>query len=405
MGSSEVSKVNSNPASDQGATSAPESVRATASVESSTSDSTTAPKSALQYYDLVTNWSKIEPHLGEEELNRILVRDFNIYSLARTGETFTAGMFPQQLHEEWLQRQKDLYDESWDPREGDPQPHWKYVKGQSCHWIANFTLRLAMLVEPQREWRILSGDKHSTVWDGKDTIFDFNYFTNGVPVDECFENASEGDAGFDVGEYIAASNTHPEFAPEMFKASEHADYKMDVIFDQAKEYHKRLVNSIKHGALADDVDATVFVMGSYRLVKDFIDAMAGKNVPLAATILQNIVEFRGKALTKALRKIRNVVDREAIQLLQRVQKSGNLLLFVKAEDTSHIEAGFIVRDDGTVVDADDGPAEEDLRQAVFCAISSRWDWVLSVRKKGNKADTFYRFEHYNAVRQPKELAA
>ena len=37
----------------------------------------------IHYYDPVRNWRKIKPHLGDRELNDILVRDFNKYTFGR----------------------------------------------------------------------------------------------------------------------------------------------------------------------------------------------------------------------------------------------------------------------------------------------------------------------------------
>lgn len=40
-------------------------------------------KKTMDYYELQRNWTrKIVPHLNDEALNNILVRDFNKYSLA-----------------------------------------------------------------------------------------------------------------------------------------------------------------------------------------------------------------------------------------------------------------------------------------------------------------------------------
>ena len=53
--------------------------------------------------------------------------------------------------------------------------YMNYVLDGASHWLVNFTLRLAMLVEPDREWRIITSEDHSTVWDGRDTLFEFNF--------------------------------------------------------------------------------------------------------------------------------------------------------------------------------------------------------------------------------------
>ena len=48
-----------------------------------------------------------------------------------------------------------------------------------------------MLVMPDRQWRIITSQKHSTVWDGEDTIFDFNFQAFGIDANECFELAAK----------------------------------------------------------------------------------------------------------------------------------------------------------------------------------------------------------------------
>lgn len=40
-----------------------------------------------------------------------------------------------------------------------------------------------------RPWRIITFGRHSTVWDGGDLIFDFNYQAFGVDPNECLDNA------------------------------------------------------------------------------------------------------------------------------------------------------------------------------------------------------------------------
>ena len=68
-----------------------------------------------------------------------------------------------------------------------------------CHWLVNFNLRLAMLTEPERLWRIITSGKHSSVWDGEHTLFDLNFLALGIPPDECFEMAYETE--LPVGRY------------------------------------------------------------------------------------------------------------------------------------------------------------------------------------------------------------
>ena len=55
----------------------------------------------------------------------------------------------------------------------------------------DFNLKLATLVEPQQRWRIVTSAEHSTVWDGAETLFEFNFLAFGKPADECFKLAFE----------------------------------------------------------------------------------------------------------------------------------------------------------------------------------------------------------------------
>jgi hypothetical protein len=50
-----------------------------------------------------------------------------------------------------------------------------------------------MLVMPERPWRIITSEKHSTVWDGGDLIFDFNFQAFGIDPNECFADAADNE--------------------------------------------------------------------------------------------------------------------------------------------------------------------------------------------------------------------
>jgi hypothetical protein len=48
--------------------------------------------------------------------------------------------------------------------------------------------------------RILTSEEHSTVWDGKDTLFEFNYLALGISAKECFARANGEELL--LGEYL-----------------------------------------------------------------------------------------------------------------------------------------------------------------------------------------------------------
>jgi hypothetical protein len=108
-----------------------------------------------------------------------MVRDFNKFTWGSWRKEFKPGHVPTEFENcdwRWMR-----------PR---PQPEfWNYTKCEAGHWLVNFSLRLAQLVEPDREWRIINSQKWWTVWDGKHVLFEFTKQAMGVPAMECFELA------------------------------------------------------------------------------------------------------------------------------------------------------------------------------------------------------------------------
>jgi hypothetical protein len=160
----------------------------------------------VEYYDLIKNWRKVKPHLRDPELNDILVRDMNKFTYGRRGEKFLPGMVPRQHDRgvEW-ENVEDADDWVIDEVKGimyrttEPE-FWQYVCAGACHWLVNFNLRLAQLVEPKRPWRILTSMRHSAVWDGDKLLFEFNSQAFGASPAECFEAARRGGRELKVGE-------------------------------------------------------------------------------------------------------------------------------------------------------------------------------------------------------------
>jgi hypothetical protein len=107
----------------------------------------------MKYYDLKKNWHRVKPHLEDKELNDILVSDFNKFTSGRWGRQFTHGDLPCEF---------ESCDWDWEHR-GQRPGFWRYVKHGACHWLVNFNLRLATLVQPRKPWRIITSEDHSTV--------------------------------------------------------------------------------------------------------------------------------------------------------------------------------------------------------------------------------------------------
>src|SRR5215470_13332060 len=122
-----------------------------------------SPRSKIKYYDLSKNWRKVRPHLDNPRVASTLVRDFNKFTYGRWRQRFTAGRYPREFEScDW-----DIGHRGRRPQFGN------YVKHSACHWLVNFSLELAQPVEPDRKWRIITSDQHSTVWDGGDRLVAF----------------------------------------------------------------------------------------------------------------------------------------------------------------------------------------------------------------------------------------
>ena len=110
-----------------------------------------ASRGDIRYYPLQRHWTKkIRPHLTDEKLNATLVKDFNKFTWGRWRQKFKRGELPFTYEScDW-----------WCTHRGPMPRYWQYVKHAACHWTANWALELAQLVEPNRQWRIITSQKH-----------------------------------------------------------------------------------------------------------------------------------------------------------------------------------------------------------------------------------------------------
>jgi hypothetical protein len=157
----------------------------------------------MHYYDAQKHWTRrVMPVLGDPELQFVLARGLADYRAARAEDCRARGITTEHWEKAvGLPCEFDSCDwrdcGNWGRGRHGPQPRfWAYVCHQACHYLVDFNLRLAVLVEPDRPWRILNSDGargggHSTVWDGGDLLFDLNFLAFGVPPGEAFKLATE----------------------------------------------------------------------------------------------------------------------------------------------------------------------------------------------------------------------
>jgi hypothetical protein len=153
----------------------------------------------MRYYDVQRHWTKrIMPHLSDPVVQVVLVNEMNAFLKARTEDTgfdqgkFHSGDVPHD-HEScyW-----------WLDHRGPMPRFWRYVRHSACHWLVTFNLLLAERAAPKQPWRIVTSDRHSTVWNGDDLLFDMNFLALGVDPDEAFHLAHEGGEVWKPGQWM-----------------------------------------------------------------------------------------------------------------------------------------------------------------------------------------------------------
>lgn len=138
------------------------------------------------YFDLGRHWNKIiRPVFESESIQEQLFRDFSKFEKAKDHRFNFHRTFC------YVPSDKPIKLDSSDWRcfrRGRPFSFDEYICYGACHWIVNALLLTARIVFPDRPWIIVSGQKHSTVWDQDSTFFDMNYFALKVSPEECAIN-------------------------------------------------------------------------------------------------------------------------------------------------------------------------------------------------------------------------
>jgi hypothetical protein len=119
----------------------------------------------VEFFDAVSEWPRIQPHLGDAEFNRILNRDFHRFVYGRWREPFPTKERPLPGDFEGYNGHVGRY-------LGPDGPYRAYILDLACHWLVNSQLRLAQLVLPNMQWRIIASRQNHTVWNSDGLLFD-----------------------------------------------------------------------------------------------------------------------------------------------------------------------------------------------------------------------------------------
>ena len=148
----------------------------------------------FRYYPLARNWTKIiKPVFESAEAQAILFRDYKKYIKGKQHNLNKMyGDNGEDTRVSWNYKKKDM-PRDWDSvdwrydRVGRPPAYDQYVCWGGCHWVVNTLLYTACEVYPETDWRIITSDMHSTVWDGGHLFFDLNYMALKLSSEECCE--------------------------------------------------------------------------------------------------------------------------------------------------------------------------------------------------------------------------
>jgi hypothetical protein len=144
----------------------------------------------VNYYPIQQRWRRLGPIYRSPLAAAIWHPDMERYAQQRAADygyphqatPYQPGQLPQDY---------ETCDWRWSGRRGPQPAYWGWVCHSACHWLAGLNLFVAQRAEPDREWRIVTSDRHSTVWDGADTLFDANFLALGIHPDEAWSLAGQ----------------------------------------------------------------------------------------------------------------------------------------------------------------------------------------------------------------------
>ena len=147
----------------------------------------------MEFYDIQKNWKKLKPHFMDKKTMLFAWSEMEAYSENKS-ELYGFGYKPRPFSDDWRPMDYDgcdwRYSFSGEGKPGRKPKYWEWVCHGACHWVNNVALLIAKSSLPESNWRIVQSDKHTTVWDGKDTLFDINFLALGVSPEDTWELAA-----------------------------------------------------------------------------------------------------------------------------------------------------------------------------------------------------------------------
>lgn len=147
---------------------------------------------AARYVDIQKHWRRLKP-LYHSATAATIWKSCLLEHSAWKREDFGLPPF-KETYDYQTPSEFDSCDWRCDRRGRRPQ-FWLFVCHSACHWLVDLGLFVACSAWPQQPWRILSGRKHSTVWNGdcrKPLLFDANFLALEVDPREALQLAWNG---------------------------------------------------------------------------------------------------------------------------------------------------------------------------------------------------------------------
>ncbi len=145
----------------------------------------------LIYYPIQKRWKKLGPIFRSEEMTELAHSVMEIYAQHRA-RTYGFQHKPKEFSSSITPSDYDGCDWRLNTgRHGRQPDFWKYVCHGACHWTGPINIMAAMKAEPKKSWKLITSDRHTTVWDGEHTLFDPSYLAMRIPVADAWEYAAK----------------------------------------------------------------------------------------------------------------------------------------------------------------------------------------------------------------------
>ena len=143
----------------------------------------------LKYFNISKNWKVLGPIYESPEIVELAFTEMNAYIEARAEQHGFKYKEDRRCH---YPRWFDSCDWRFD-RKGRPPIFDKWICHSACHWTANINAEVIMKAQPTKNWRVINSSYHSTVWDGKNTIYDTNFYGLKIPIEDVVEGINNSD--------------------------------------------------------------------------------------------------------------------------------------------------------------------------------------------------------------------